>query len=113
MRMDVAADVGGFTVSKHSGEPWWHASWLPFAESEGDAQVFDLRPGPGFGRLGFAVHDSTGDFTTAWPSLAAYLTATAEALVLGGDVHAWYPYLTVQGELWWGLGGQMELNGEP
>jgi cell wall assembly regulator SMI1 len=52
-RMDVAADVGGFTVSKHSGEPWWHASWLPFAESEGDVQVFDLRPGPDFGRLGF------------------------------------------------------------
>ncbi|MFC9895977.1 SMI1/KNR4 family protein [Nocardia sp. NPDC127579] len=94
-------------------EPWWHALWIPFAESDGDAQVLDMRPGPKQGRLGRAYHDAGGDFTDAWPDLASYLHTTAEALYSGGAVGRWHAYLTVDGELWWSTEGETELNGKP
>lgn len=95
-------------------EPWWHPLWIPWAESDGDAQVIDLRPGPGHGRLGTAVHDDGGDFEHGWPSLAAYLAAVAEALSYGGGVGGWYPYLTHDRQLWWDLGpDQTTLNRDP
>jgi hypothetical protein len=90
------------------------AQRLPWAETAGgDAQVIDLRPGPGQGRLGVAVHDAGGDFSDAWPSFTAYLHAVAEALHVGGGVGPWYPYLRVDDELWWDFAGESELNGEP
>lgn len=94
-------------------EPWWHPLWLPFAESDGDSQIIDLRPGPGHGRLGWAQHDDAGDFTDAWPSLAAYLTETADALETGGAVGVWHPYLIADRELWWTFADTTELHGRP
>jgi cell wall assembly regulator SMI1 len=113
MCMEVAESIDGFTA-RSGGEPWWHESWLPFAESDGDSQVIDLRPGPGYGRLGWALHDNNGSFDDAWPTLGAYLAETAEALASGGGgVNGWQPYLTVDGELWWNPAGLLDLNGEP
>ena len=57
----------------------------------GDVMVIDLRPGPGFAQMGWAVHDSGGDFTDPWPSLAAYLQATADALRYGIDAKGHVP----------------------
>jgi cell wall assembly regulator SMI1 len=94
-------------------EPWWHPLWLPFAGSDGDSQIIDLRPGPGFGRLGSAVHDDAGSFVDAWPSLGAYLTETADALETGGAVRVWRPYLIADRELWWTFAGETELHGRP
>jgi hypothetical protein len=39
----------------------------------------------------------------------------AQALYAGGEVHGWYPYLTVDGELWWDPRGPdiRTLNDEP
>lgn len=114
MRMDIAEDVDGFESRPWGEDPWWHPLWIPWAEGDGDAQVIDLRPGPGHGRLGMAVHDGTGDFSDGWPGLAAYLHDTAEALYGGGGVRGWYPYLTQAIELWWDRGPDCEsLNGEP
>lgn len=113
MCMDIAADIDGFTTLDGDTEPWWHELWVPFAESDGDAQVIDLRPGPGHGRLGWAVHDDLGDFAGAWPSLGAYLRETANGLATGTPVNGWCPYLTVDGELWWDLPNETELVGEP
>ncbi|MBQ0906807.1 SMI1/KNR4 family protein [Micromonospora sp. U21] len=112
-RMDIAEDVDGFTPHGPEAEPWWHELWLPFAASDGDSQVIDLRPGPGYARVGVAPHDNPGDFSEAWPSLGAYLTNVADALETSGAVGAWHPYLTVGDELWWSLAGETELNGEP
>jgi cell wall assembly regulator SMI1 len=112
MYMEIAEDIGGLEPRPWDDEPWWHPLWIPWAEAEGDAQVIDVRPGPGQGRLGMAGHDSA-DFSDAWPSLPAYLHAVAEALHVGGGVGVWYPYLTVDDELWWGFAGESELNGEP
>jgi cell wall assembly regulator SMI1 len=113
MCMDVAESVDGFTSPDRGREPWWHELWLPFAGADGDSQVIDLRPGPGHGRLGWAVHDDGGYFDGAWPSLGAYLADTAGALLSGSGVNGWYPYLTVWGGLWWSTANQAELNGEP
>jgi cell wall assembly regulator SMI1 len=113
MCMDVAESVDGFTPAGPGAEPWWHELWLPFAGSNGDSQVIDLRPGPYHGRLGWAVHDNGGDFDGAWPTLGAYLTEAAAALVGGAPVNGWHPYLTADGELWWSTANQTELNGEP
>jgi cell wall assembly regulator SMI1 len=110
MCMDVA---DGLAPARPGDEPWWHELWLPFAGSDGDSQVIDLRPGPECGRLGWAVHDSGGWFDGAWPTLGAYLTEAADALVNGTGVNGWHPYLTVDGELWWSTANQTELNGEP
>jgi cell wall assembly regulator SMI1 len=113
MCMDVAEGIDGLTPARPGDEPWWHELWLPFAGSDGDSQVIDLRPGPEYGRLGWAIHDNGGYFDGAWPTLGAYLTEAAEALVIGSGVNGWYPYLTVDGELWWSTANQTELNGEP
>ena len=57
------------------------------------------RPGPGYLRVGFAIHDGTGDFDDAWPSLGAYLTDVADVLNHGGSVKGWSPFLIGDGEL--------------
>src|ERR1043165_8503228 len=52
-------------------EPWWDPRWLPFAETPGgDLRVIDLRPGPGHGGVGTAVHDGRGSFAEARTGLA-------------------------------------------
>ncbi len=112
MCMEIAGDTG-LQPRPWDDEPWWHPLWIPWAEDGGDAQVIDLRPGPGQGRVGVAVHDGGGDFSDAWPSLTAYLHAVAEALHVGGGVGPWYPYLRVDDGLWWDFAGESELNGEP
>ncbi len=71
MCMEIAEDTGGLQPRPWDDEPWWHPLWIPWAEDGGDAQVIDLRPGPGQGRVGVAVHDGGGDFSDAWPSLTA------------------------------------------
>ena len=109
----VAADEDGFTPVPWEEEPWWHPLWVPFAGSDGSAQILDLRPGPGYGRLGEWAHDGCGDFSEAWPSLAAYLTATADALDTGGEVRGSVAYVTVRGELWWAPPGETTLLDEP
>jgi cell wall assembly regulator SMI1 len=113
MRMDIAEDVDGFVAHREQDEPWWHELWLPFADADGDLQVVDLRPGPGYLRLGFAPHDNPAHFDDAWPSLGDYLSAVAHALETSSEAGEWFPYLTVDGELWWSLPGETELNGEP
>ncbi|MFC6015126.1 SMI1/KNR4 family protein [Plantactinospora solaniradicis] len=110
---DEAFAEAGFPPEERDDEPWWHELWLPFAESDGDSQVIDLRPGPGYGRLGWAIHDDRGTFDGAWPSLGAYLAETAEVLASGGEVRRRVPYLTVDNRLWWGLAGETELHGRP
>jgi cell wall assembly regulator SMI1 len=82
----VHGDRSGRGVRGEYDEPWWHELWLPFAEADGTAQVIDLRPGPGYLRVGFAIHDGTGDFDDGWPSLGAYLTDVADVLDHGGSV---------------------------
>lgn len=99
--MDVAASFDGLTPHRPGAEPWWHERWVPFAAEDGDAQVIDLRPGPGYGRVGCTAHDGLGDFDAAWPTLGTYLTEVADALAAGIPVRYWLPYLTVDGELWW------------
>jgi cell wall assembly regulator SMI1 len=101
MCMEIAPDVDGFTVHPLQAEPWWNPLWVPWAEGDGDARVIDLRPGPTHGRLGMAYHDGSGDFSDGWPDLATYLHEVAQALYAGGEIRGWYPYLTVDGELWW------------
>ncbi|MFF5078140.1 SMI1/KNR4 family protein [Actinoplanes sp. NPDC000266] len=113
IRMDVAADVDGFAVHEPNSEPWWHELWLPFGDAEGDLQVIDMRPGPQRGRLGSAPHDNPADFSDAWPSLSAYLSAVAGALEQGAPCGVWHPYITEDETLWWDLAGKEELNGEP
>lgn len=110
MCMEVAETVDGFRSSEVTGEPWWHALWLPFAGSEGDAMVVDLRPGPDHGRLGWAVHDNGGNFDDAWPTVGDYLAAVADGLTHGGEVKGWQPYMTNTGELWWDLAGAPMLD---
>ncbi|MFZ3471165.1 SMI1/KNR4 family protein [Streptomyces sp. 4.24] len=95
------------------GEPGWHRQWIPWAQSDGDAQVIDMREGPGQGRLGSAPHDDTGHFDDGHPSLAAYLAEVADVLDHGGLADACAPFLTEDGELWWDLEGETELNGRP
>ncbi|WP_433124824.1 SMI1/KNR4 family protein [Micromonospora sp. CA-240977] len=113
MRMDIAPDVDGFARHGAESEPWWHERWLPFGNGDCGLQVIDLRPGPGFANVGWAPTSNPADFSDAWPSLEAYLTTVAAALETGGAVDVWYPYLTIDGMLWWSLGGATELNGEP
>lgn len=99
-----------------SREPWWHPLWVPWAESDGYAQVIDLRPGPHQRRLGTAGNSWDGDFedpVDTWPHLAAHLTAVARALREGGSVGGNNPYLTVDDRLWWDSEDARELNGKP
>jgi cell wall assembly regulator SMI1 len=114
MCMDIAADVDGLKPAPWADEPWWHPLWVPWARSAGgDAQVIDQRPGPDVGRVGWAVHDSGGDCTDSWPSLASLLHAIAEALHQGGGVRGKVPYITANGDLWWARAGSQDLNGIP
>lgn len=97
------------------GEPWWHPLWIPWAQSDGDSQVVDLRPGPGYGRLGWVYHDGSG-VTDSSPDLAAYLHEVAEALDGGrpvGLMHAYLLGVDGEAELWWSTAGQTEVNGSP
>ena len=112
IRMDIAPDVDGFTVHAPAAEPWWHELWLPFGDAGFGLQVIDVRPGPYRGRLGMAPTSNPADFSDAWPSLCAYLTAVADALEQGGTVGEWYPYLIEDQTLWWDLAGKTEVNGE-
>ena len=112
IRMDIAPDVDGFTVHAPSVEPWWHELWLPFGDAGYGLQVIDMRPGPGHGRLGVAPTSDPADFSDAWPSLSAYLTAVANALEQGGNVGEWHPYVAEDETLWWDLAGKTEVNGE-
>jgi cell wall assembly regulator SMI1 len=114
LRMELAADFDGFAGRPPSEEPYWHPAWIPWADDDGDLQVFDLRPGPFSGRVGIAPHDSTGDFTDSWPSLASYLGEVVQSLYLGTGINGWYPYLTTRQELWWDRGpNQRTVNDEP
>jgi hypothetical protein len=46
---------------------------------------------------------SGADFSEAWPSCAAYLTAVAESLERGTPFGPWRPEVIRGGELWWDL----------
>ncbi|MFK4090362.1 hypothetical protein ACI2LF_40005 [Kribbella sp. NPDC020789] len=106
LRMEIAAEVGGFTTHP---DPYWRPDWIPWADSDGDLQVID-----GSGRLGMASHDGVGDFSTGWPGLASYLSAVADALHTGTGVNGWYPYLLTDRQLWWDLGPDLRfVNDEP
>ena len=110
LRMELAADFDGFVVRPPATEPYWHPAWIPWADSDGDLQVIDVRTG----RLGMAAHDGTGDFTDGWPDLAAYLSEVVHSLHHGTGVNGWYPYLTTRQELWWDRGpDQQAVNDEP
>ncbi|MFH7594311.1 DUF4259 domain-containing protein [Streptomyces racemochromogenes] len=112
MRVELAGDDPDLTEpAEWADEPWWHPQWIPWAQSDGDAQIIDMRQGPNQGRLGNAAHDDSGHFEDAWPSLSVYLTAVADALEHGGEIDGNSPYLTPEGELWWALTGKSELNG--
>ncbi len=114
LRMELAPDFDGFTVHPPNPEPYWHPSWIPWADSEGDLHVIDLRPGPSHGRLGMAYHDGTADFFDSWPSLEAYLEAVVHAVHTSTGVSGWFPYLTTHEELWWDQGpAKTTLNDEP
>jgi cell wall assembly regulator SMI1 len=82
--------------------PDWHPLWIPWAESDGDAQVVDLRPGETYGQVG-TVHHDEGGLQDTWPSLGAYLTEVADVLEHGGVVGLVAPYLTQDGGLRWEL----------
>ncbi|MET9877578.1 hypothetical protein ABZZ36_23525 [Actinacidiphila glaucinigra] len=106
MCMRVASDVDGLTVPPWEDEPWWHPRRLPWAVgADGTAQVLDLRPGPGHGRLGWAGHGGSGDFSDAVLSLTLYLHEVAEALHHGGGMRGMHPFLTSDGGLWWDEAG--------
>ncbi|MEV6731345.1 SMI1/KNR4 family protein [Streptomyces sp. NPDC051364] len=61
MCMEIAGDDEDLVApSESGGEPWWHPRWIPWAQSDGNAQVIDMREGPQQGRLGTACHDDTG-----------------------------------------------------
>ncbi|MBW6439051.1 SMI1/KNR4 family protein [Actinoplanes hulinensis] len=113
IRMDIGPDVDGFAVHSPNTEPWWHELWIPFGDTGCALQVIDLRPGPHHAQLGMAPTGNPADFSNAWPSLSAYLTAVADALEQGGVVGEWHPYVTEDQTLWWDLAGMTEVNGEP
>ncbi len=113
MRREIDEDEDLGDPSDPGAEPWWHPLWIPWAQSDGNAQVIDMREGPQQGRLGTACHDDTGHFDDGWPSLGAYLAEVADVLDHGGLADGCAPYLTCDGELWWDLEGETELNGDP
>jgi cell wall assembly regulator SMI1 len=94
-------------------ELWWHRQWIPWAASDSDADVIDMRPGPNQARLGKAPHADTAHFHDGWPSLVSYLSEVADALESGREVRDWTAYLTPQRELWWSFPGETEVNGDP
>ncbi|MGW4186325.1 SMI1/KNR4 family protein [Streptomyces albidoflavus] len=99
--MELTEEEREFGDPEEEGEPSWHPRWIPWAESDGDAQIIDGRDGPGFGRLGMKYHDEEGSFGDDAPSLAAYLTEVADALENGRSVGGRVPYVGVSGEMWW------------
>ncbi|MFJ3913674.1 DUF4259 domain-containing protein [Streptomyces vinaceus] len=113
MCVEIAGDASDPSEPHGDEEPWWHPQWIPWAQSDGDAQIIDMREGPGQGRLGSTAHDDRAHFEDGWPSLAVYLTAVADALDNGGNVDGDTPYLTKEGELWWTSTNRTELNGAP
>ncbi|MFF3015606.1 DUF4259 domain-containing protein [Streptomyces sp. NPDC057939] len=113
MCIEIAGDDPDLTQPDGDDEPWWHALWIPWAQSDGDSQIIDMREGPGQGRLGSAAHDDTGHFDDGWPNLATYLTAVADAFDHGTGVDGKAPFLTSTGDLWWARSGSTELNGTP
>ncbi|MEU7602466.1 SMI1/KNR4 family protein [Streptomyces sp. NPDC041003] len=113
MCVEIDGDEDPSDPGEPGEEPWWHPLWIPWAQSDGNAQVIDMREGPHRGRLGTACHDDTAHFDDGWPSLAAYLAEVADVLDHGGLVDGCAPYLTCDGELWWDLEGETDLNGEP
>ncbi|MGW7328504.1 DUF4259 domain-containing protein [Streptomyces sp. NPDC054840] len=113
MCVDIAGDDPDLTEPDGDDEPWWHPQWIPWAQSDGDSQIIDMREGPGQGRIGSTAHDGRAYFDDGWPSLAVYLTVVADALDHGSEVDGDTPYLTEDGELWWTSTGRTELNGAP
>ncbi|MER6391547.1 DUF4259 domain-containing protein [Streptomyces sp. NPDC001523] len=113
MCVEIDGDEPDLTEVDGYDEPWWHPLWIPWAQSDGDSQVIDMREGPGQGRLGSAAHDGTGHFDDGWPCLSTYLTAVADAFDHGTAVDGRVPFLTSKGDLWWDRPGATELNGEP
>ncbi|MEU7874413.1 hypothetical protein [Dactylosporangium sp. NPDC049140] len=102
IRLEVAADVDGFTVQPWNTEPWWHEQWWPCGGIDGTYQVIDQRPGAG-GRVGIAPNSDAAGFSQGWPSYGAYLADVAGALERGRPVGLWYPTVVRGGELWWEL----------
>ncbi|MFB7052630.1 DUF4259 domain-containing protein [Streptomyces vinaceus] len=113
MCVEIAGDDSDLSEPHGDEEPWWHPQWIPWAQSDGDSQIIDMREGPGQGRLGSTAHDGRAYFDDGWPSLAVYLTAVADALDNGGNVDGVTPYLTTEGALWWTSSGRTDLNGSP
>ncbi|MFD9516254.1 DUF4259 domain-containing protein [Streptomyces sp. NPDC059979] len=114
MCVEIAGDDPDLTeTSERADEPWWHPQWIPWAQSDGDSDIIDMREGPGQGRLGSASHDDTGHFDDGWPCLATYLTAVADAFEHGSEVDGDVPFLTTEGTVWWDGSGTTDLNGEP
>ncbi|MEU9108103.1 DUF4259 domain-containing protein [Streptomyces xanthophaeus] len=114
MCVEIAGDDSDLTEPPEwADEPWWHPLWIPWAQSDGDSQIIDMREGPGQGRLGKAAHDDTGHFDDGWPSLAVYLTAVANAFDHGTTVDGEIPFLTATDDLWWDWPGATDLNGKP
>ena len=104
--VEVAEDLGEDGESDDSDDRWWHRAWLPVSELDGSVYVVDLRPGPGYGRLGWRPKDEDVRFDEGPPTFAAYLTRVAAALTTGVDVDGEVPYLTVDGTLSWDYRGQ-------
>lgn len=89
-----------------SDDCWWHEKWLPVSELDGDLYVVDLRPGPGYGRLGWVPRDDEGGFDQNAPTFAGYLTQVAAALATGSEVDGEVPYVTERGALYWSYPGE-------
>ncbi|NBE53680.1 SMI1/KNR4 family protein [Streptomyces boluensis] len=101
---------------EHAGDdeaPDWHAQWIPWAESDGDAQVIDARDGATQGWVGTVFHDDAGIQDADWSSLGSYLHDVAEVLEHGGKLGRSVPYLTDGGELHWDLEGTTALGRTP
>lgn len=102
MYMDIQGDLEDQPEPGSLDPVWWHPLWVPFGELDSDAQVIDLREGPGQGALSMTYHDDIGLVPPSWPSLAAYLQEVADVLERGGAVdEEWAPFLRENGELWW------------
>ncbi|MTD59150.1 SMI1/KNR4 family protein [Amycolatopsis pithecellobii] len=100
MLMEVAAD-GGW-LGEDGDDAWWHEQWLPIGRLDGDVELLDCRPGPGYGRLGVRPNDDVAHFEPGWglPDFAGYLDAIATALT-EGDFDGMKPHLTPEGKLCW------------
>ncbi|MFK0236318.1 DUF4259 domain-containing protein [Streptomyces vinaceus] len=50
MCVEIAGDASDPSELHGDEEPWWHPQWIPWAQSDGDSQIIDMREGPGQGR---------------------------------------------------------------